>query len=93
MKYQIVRTRRFKTAFKRVQKLPGFKLEVFRAVVSALADGGTLDKKYKDHKLTGNLKRFRECHIAPDILLIYELDEGVLTLTLVTIGSHSSLFK
>jgi mRNA interferase YafQ len=93
MKYEIVRTRRFKTAFKRVQKLPGFKQAVFFAVVERLSNGNKLEKRFKDHKLTGNLKSFRECHIAPDILLMYQVDGGLLILTLVNIGNHSQLFK
>ncbi len=91
--YEIVRTSRFKSAYKRVSKLIGFKEEVFVSVVEVLASGQKLDKKYKDHALTGNFKTTRECHLAPDILLIYHIDDGILTLTLVSIGKHSQLFK
>ena len=93
MKYEVVRTKRFKTAYKRVSKLSGFKETVFAQVVSTLASGQKLDKKYKDHTLTGNLKALRECHLAPDILLIYTVDEGILVLTLVSVGTHSQLFN
>lgn len=93
MLYEIVRTKRFKTAFKRVKNLPGFKREVFSEVIFTLASGGTLSSKYKDHKLTGNLKNFRECHLAPDILLVYQIDDGVLLLTLVSVGNHAQLFR
>ena len=93
MQYEIVKTKRFKTAYKRVRNLKGFKKGVFSEVVSTLASGKKLPKEYRDHKLTGALKSFRECHLAPDILLIYQIDEGVLVLTLVSIGSHSQLFK
>ena len=93
MKYKIVKTRRFKTAFKRIKQLSGFKLSVFEDVVNTLAEGKKLDKQRKDHQLTGNLQDFRECHISPDILLIYQVDEGVLVLTLVNIGNHGQLFK
>ena len=93
MKYEIVRTRRFKTAFKRVRKLQGFKQDVFEEVVSTLAEGKKLKKERKDHRLTGNLKDFRECHLAPDILLIYQIDEGILVLTLVSVGNHAQLFS
>ncbi len=62
-------------------------------MVTDLANGKSLNKKYKDHKLTGQLKEFRECHLAPDILLIYQIDDNVLILTLVSIGNHSKLFK
>ncbi len=50
-----------------------------------------LAEKYKDHQLAGKLKEFRECHIKPDLLLIYMVDDH--TLKLVDIGSHSELFN
>lgn len=93
MQYKIAKTKRFKTAFKRVKNLKGFKKDVFVDVVSTLASGDKLESKYKDHKLTGGLKYFRECHLAPDILLVYQIDEGILVLTLVNVGNHSQLFK
>jgi mRNA interferase YafQ len=92
MKYEIVRTRRFKTAFKRVRKLKGFKQNVFDEVVNKLAEGRKLEKERKDHQLTGNLNNYRECHLAPDILLVYKIDNGILVLTLVGIGNHAQLF-
>jgi mRNA interferase YafQ len=93
MRYEVVTTKRFKTAYKKVKQLPGFKEAVFKEVVATLAAGEVLPSTYKDHKLSGNLKDFRECHFAPDILLIYQLDEGVLILTLVCLGSHAQLFR
>ena len=93
MRYEIVRTKRFKTAYKRVSQLPGFKATTFEEVVSTLAEGRELPSKYKDHSLTGNLKAFKECHLSPDILLIYQVDNGLLILTLVSIGSHAQLFR
>ena len=92
MKYEIVRTRRFKTAYKRVRRLQGFKENVFIEVVHTLAEGKKLKREYRDHRLTGNLKAFRECHLAPDILLVYQIDNGLLVLTLVNVGNHSQLF-
>ena len=93
MKYEVVTTKRFKTAYKRVSQLKGFKKSVFEEVVLTLAEGRKLESKFKDHRLTGNLKDFRECHLAPDILMIYQVDEGVLILTLVSVVNHSQLFK
>ena len=93
MKYEIIYTRRFQKSLKRVQQLKGFKGERLKKVITVLANGEKLATEYRDHKLTGDLKDFRECHLAPDILLIYEIDDGILTFTLVTIGSHSQLFK
>lgn len=63
------------------------------AVIETLAEGNTLDPKFKDHELTGNYKGTRECHIEPDWLLIYEIQNGVLVLMLSRLGTHSELFK
>ncbi len=93
MLYEIVKTKRFKTAYKRIKNLPGFKKDVFSEVVLTLASGDVLDEKYRDHNLTGNLKNFRECHLASDILLLYQIDDGILILTLVSIGNHAQLFR
>jgi mRNA interferase YafQ len=60
-------------------------------VIYNLLNGQDLETKYKDHQLKGNMKDFRECHIKPDLLLIYRIENNVLEL--VDIGSHSELFK
>ena len=62
-------------------------------VVDLLASGKTLPSKYKDHQLTGNLSDFRECHIEPDWLLMYQIFENELILSATATGSHSDLFK
>ncbi len=61
-------------------------------VISKLASGETLDEKFHDHELLGDWKGFRECHIKPDWLLIYIVNETDLILTLSRTGSHSELF-
>ncbi len=93
MVYEVVQTKRFKTAYKCVKQLKSFKKEVFVEVVTTLASGKKLSAKYRDHKLTGNLKDFRECHLAPDILLLYQIDDDLLVLVLVSVGNHAQLFK
>ena len=62
-------------------------------VVGLLRQGKQLDEKYRDHGLSGNFAGFRECHIKPDWLLVYLIENDVLTLTLVDTGSHSDIFK
>ena len=52
-----------------------------------------LDDKYKDHSLIGKYKGLRECHIEPDWLLIYYVENNTLTLVLSRLGSHSDLFS
>ncbi len=61
-------------------------------VVNELATGKVLDAKYHDHALNGTYKGYRECHIKPDWLLIYYIENDILTLTLSRTGSHSDLF-
>ena len=62
-------------------------------VVDALCQGTVLEEKYRDHELRGKLKGFRECHIQPDWLLIYLIENDILTLTLVDTGTHSDLLN
>jgi len=61
-------------------------------VLSLLASGDPLPAQYKDHSLTGNLHDFRECHIEPDWLLMYQTYEDILILSATATGSHADLF-
>jgi len=61
-------------------------------VVDTLRQGLPLAQRYRDHPLTGEYRGFRECHIQPDWLLIYLIENDVLTLTLVDTGSHADMF-
>ena len=51
-----------------------------------------MDRKHRDHALKGDFKGYRECHIKPDVLLIYKIEKDVLILVLADIGSHTNLF-
>lgn len=83
----------FKRDFKREKKSShGRALEnLLRDVIVQLATDTPLPAKFRDHQLTQKLKDFRECHLRPDLLLMYELS-GVDALKLVRLGSHSKLF-
>lgn len=59
-------------------------------VSGCLMNGTPMPEKHHDHALTGNWAGFRECHIKPDLLLIYSVENG--EIELVRIGSHSELF-
>ena len=62
----------------------------FVAIVAALANDEALPEKYRDHGLTGDWKDHRDCHIKPDLVLIYrKADKDVLQL--VRLGSHSEI--
>ena len=90
--YQIKFTSAYKKSYKLMKKR-GLDLALLNDVVDKLRQGIPLDDKYRDHELTGNHVGFRECHIKPDWLLIYLIEDDVLTLTLVNTGTHSDLFK
>ena len=92
MKYEVKFTNQFKRDLKLAKKQNKGLDELFE-VVSILADGGTLDARYRDHDLSGNYKGTRECHIEPDWLLVYEIRNEVLVLMLYRLGTHSELFK
>lgn len=62
------------------------------AVIKLLVQQLPLEKKHIDHPLGGNWKGSRECHVNPDVLLIYRIDENSSTLFLERVGSHSELF-
>lgn len=65
--------------------------DMLRVPLTLLSKGEELPEKYKDHQLVGPLKDFREIHLRPDLLLIYQISED--TLILLRLGSHSELFK
>lgn len=62
-----------------------------RSVLVALATDQPLEAKYRDHDLSGDWAGYRECHIKPDLLLIYRKSDAD-TLKLARLGSHSELF-
>ena len=92
MKYEIKYTSHFKKDYKLAQKR-GLDISALEKVIEMLADGQTLPEEYHDHQLVGNYNGCRECHIAPDWLLIYKIFEDVLVLELSRTGSHSDLFS
>lgn len=85
-------TNQFKKDLKLAKK-QGKDLDKLFEVINILANEEKLDTKFKDHDLSGNYKGTRECHIEPDWLLIYEIDNNALILMLYRLGTHSELFK
>ena len=81
----------FKKDYKKILKRQ-LNIHDMETVMDMLANEQPLPEKYKDHALTGDWKGFRECHIQPDWLLIYKIQNDSLILTLSRIGSHSDLF-
>lgn len=67
-------------------------IELLDEIIRILSRGESLPEKNKDHALKGNWVGHRECHIQPDWLLVYRIDDDVLVLTLSRTGTHSDLF-
>ena len=68
----------------------GMDMTKLREVMLLLIDGSPLPARLKDHPLGGDWKHFRDCHIEPDWLLFYKIDDD--DLHLVRTGTHSDLF-
>jgi len=88
----IVRTGQFKKDYKRLGR-QGKDLQKLKSIIKKLCKGEKLPAKNKDHKLSGRLKQYRECHIEKDWLLIYQISRKEDMLALVRTGSHSELFN
>ena len=93
-KYGIITSNKFNKQLKKIIK-QGKKIEKLSIVVKKLANGETLEPKYKDHALndTKYYKNCRECHIEPDWLLVYKYNNDKIILYLVETGSHLDLFN
>ena len=89
---EIVLSNQFKKDLKLATKR-GYKLELLEKIVDKIANNIKLEDKYIDHALTGNYIGFRECHIQPDWLLVYRIENDELILFLSRTGSHSDLFN
>jgi mRNA interferase YafQ len=63
-----------------------------RDILGMLVEGKTLPEECHDHELVGNYFGHRECHISPDWLLIYRLEDNEAIITAVRTGSHADLF-
>lgn len=91
-KYSLRLTNRFKKHLKLMSKRNKSSIRKIADTVDLLQKGEKLPERFRDHELTGNLKGNRECHILPDLLLIYRIFNDILILELVDTGSHADLF-
>jgi len=90
IRYQLFKTNTFKRSYKK-KRLSDEEELAYIDVAYNLLCANKLVEKYKDHQLVGQMKDYRECHIKPDLLLVYMIEDE--TLKLVDIGSHSELFE
>ena len=88
--YKIQYTTRMKHDVKRMKRR-GKDMSKLLSVLSMLSKGEKLPDSNKDHQLSGNLKDFRECHIEPDWLLMYQIFNDTLILSATATGTHSDL--
>ena len=88
---ELVTTTQFRKDLKRLRKR-GADMQRLDDVLQTLCAEELLSEKYRDHALIGDYIGFRECHVAPDWLLVYAIDKGQLILTASRTGSHSDLF-
>jgi len=87
---EIVFSSQFKKDYKKAVK-QSKDINHLKEVIEKLCKKEKLDQKYFDHKLSGKLKEYRDCHIEPDWVLIYKTTET--ELFLVRIGTHAELFR
>lgn len=83
-------TSKFKKDYKRLKR-QGKDLAKLETALEMLVRGEALSESMRDHSLGGTYRGHRECHIEPDWLLIYRVDEGGLVLVAARTGSHSEL--
>ena len=91
MSRDIVWTSQFKKDYKLAMKR-NLDISLHDECIRKLAHGEKLPSKFRDHSLTGNWVGHRECHVKPDWLLIYRIENNDLVLVLARTGSHSDLF-
>ncbi len=89
---ELVTTGQFRKDYKRIKKR-GYDLKKLHAVIDRLLREEPLEERYRDHALIGGYMGFRECHVLPDWLLVYSIDEGHLVLTASRTGTHADLFS
>lgn len=86
---KITRSSKFKKDYKLAQRQQR-NIKLLHDIIEKLARREKLPPKIKDHELKGKLKQYRELHVEPDLLLIYQINDE---LKLIRLGSHSNLYK
>lgn len=91
--YTLVASKRFRKQLLKLHKSDPRLFKKVEIVMDTLRLGKSLPAAKKDHKLTGRLNDFRECHVSPDWLLIYRQHDDILVLELLATGTHATLFE
>ncbi len=90
-KYILKSTAEFRKNYRTMEKR-GLPMQLLDEAIRQLVMGESLPPQNKDHALKGKWKNFRECHIQPDWLLVYQIIKDTLVLTLSRTGTHSDIF-
>mgnify|MGYP001616659833 CR=1 FL=1 len=85
-------TKQFKKDLKKLRRSGVFDDSILELVIDKLSAEQPLQEKYQDHALKGSMQGWRECHLRPNLLLVYKVYNEQLILELVRLGSHSELF-
>lgn len=88
---RIYYTNKMKKDARRMQRR-GKDMAKLAAILSLLASGAPVQPRLRDHPLSGTRAGFRECHVEPDWLLVYRIEEDALILTATETGTHADLF-
>lgn len=91
--YFVFPSSNYKKSLKKITRSGKIDIKEIDEFVEFLASGRGLPKQHKDHSLKGDMKGYRECHVRPDVLLVYQKQKDKLILVLIDIGSHSNLFS
>ena len=89
--YTPIFQKRFEKDVKLMQKRNA-NIETLKNIISKLLAGEPLEDKHRPHKLSGNYAGLWECHVKPDWLLIYRIDDDLKEITFARTGTHSDLF-
>jgi len=84
-------TTQFRKDYKRVKRR-GYNLALLKTVIDTLLMGEPLDIRNRDHALSGDMAKYRECHVQPNWLLIYRIEQDHLILIVHRTGTHADLF-
>ncbi len=89
----IIESKKYQKSLKIYLRQKSFSTEKLEKIIMLIREQIPLESAQRDHKLKGRLEGMRECHIYPNVLLIYKIVEKELVLLLVNIGSHPKLLK
>lgn len=89
----VIKSKKYQKSLKIYLRHKSFSIEKLEKIIMLIRKQTPLDPAQRDHRLKGKLESMRECHIYPNVLLIYKISEKELVLLLVDIGSHPKLLK